>query len=224
MSYNLHNLNIVVPATQAHYDATPPDGYRIAIIRWRETAEVKKSGKKVPAPRAVLVASIPLELTRPVQLQIKLREAIDKMQDDRIRDIMQKHLDNESNLMNVQIEPSDIDESGIAAWMKEESTGGRISGDSIQAWFNATMAAHIEAKALAKGMEPTKIVQTVNGYRATFMKLASPVTPITAPVLEKLTEVLAEATADNASVMDEKIANAIIRRMPKSEDDMLADL
>lgn len=224
MSYNMHNLNIVVPATDALINAVTPEGYRMAVIRWRETAEVKKSGKKPPAPRCVLVAEIPLSITRPLQLQVKLREALDKMQDDRIRDILNKHLEENGNVLNITLRSDDINEDGIAAWMREESGNGRISGETIRAWFDERMAAYIEDAAISKGMEGVKVTQTINNYRATFMKLASPVTPIAEPVLLKLAEVMAAATEDNTVAMDEKIAAAITRRMPKSEEEMLMEI
>ena len=219
---NLHNLNIVVPATEKLLAEPVQEGFRMAVIRWRETEEVKKSGKKAPAPRAVLVPEIPLAITSPMLLKNKLREAIDKLQNDRIRAILDKHLEGEGNLLNITLDAKDVSEEGINDWLNEESTGGRLNGDSIRMWFDAEMKAVVERRAIAAGKDAKGAEQVVNSYRATYMKLASPVTPIQPSILEKLTELLLDIKQPGN--MDEKIARAIERRMPRSEAEVLMEI
>jgi len=219
---NLHNLYIVVPATEKLLAEPVQDGYRLAVIRWRETKEVKESGKKPLAPRAVLLPEIPLAISSPVLLRTKLREAIDKLQDDRVRDILEKHVADDSNLLNVRIEAEQVTEEGIASWLAEESTGGRLNGASIQLWFDESVKQIVQQRAIAAGKDAKGVEQVINGYRATYMKLASPVTPITQPILEKLTELMLEVS--QPSNMDEKIARAIERRMPRNEADVLMEI
>lgn len=220
----IHNLYVVVPYTEKLAAEVVPTGYRLAVIRWRETAEVKKSGKVPPAPRAVLVPEIPLDVTAPKLLVDSLRNAIDKLQDDRIRAILNKHLEGEGNLLNISVAAEDINEAGVAAWLAEETTGGRLSGEAIRNWFDTQMLSIVQGKAIAAGKNEREATQIVNGYRATYMKLASPMTPIQPAVLDKLTELLAHSAELGVTAMDEKIANAIIKRTPRSEDDVLMDI
>lgn len=224
MAATILNLYIVVPYLEKMATEVLPAGYRLSVIRWRETAAKSEAKQKPPAPRAVIVPEIPLVLDKPAALRNSLRAAIDKLQDDRIRDILNKHLEGEGNVLNITLRAEDIDESGIANFLAEESTGGRLSGDVIRAWFDSSIKEAIEAKLVARGADSKKVEQVTNQFRATFMKLASPVTPIPEPVLMKLTEVLAEMTADGASAVDEKIARAIEKRMPKNEEELLMEI
>lgn len=205
-------------------EATPaPTGFRWSVVRWRET---KNSQRKKHPTIAVLVPIIEVKVEKPEILQAAIERAVCEMQDNRIRTILTSMLEDDTslNLIGMQFNPSEYDEQGIAQWMETTNTGGRLSADLIKTWFaNIARPAIYDWLAEEKGDDFAK--KAAAGYEAVFTKLASPVTPILPTQLEKMAEFLAkllkEVEEDRVITM---LVNAIDKRMPKPEEDILASL
>lgn len=220
------NLLIVRPYTEkeAAEALLLNSGFRLSVIRWRETEKKLAAGEKTHATMCVLVEEIPLEITKPKLLHDALRRSLDKLQDDRIKAVCEAWLANGGQLTALRLIPEEINESGIRTWSDQETSGGRLSGDLIQQWFDSVLKDHLAAKFLANGASEDKATKACNGYAATFKKLASPATPMNVDILTKLTDAMGLVPASSKSRVDEQLASAITRRLPKDEADMLMEL
>lgn len=199
-------------------------GFRLSVIRWRETEKKLAAGEKAHATMCVLVHEIPLVIEKPKLLQEALRKSLDNLQDTRIKAVCEQWLANGGQLTALRIIPEEINESGIRAWQDSQDTGGRLSGDIIQQWFDTTLRNHLIEKFTGNGAPAQKAEQASNGYAATFKKLASPAALMSVDILAKLTDAMALVPASNRTRIDEQLLNAIDRRMPKDEAAMLMDL
>lgn len=199
-------------------------GFRLSVIRWRETTKKVAAGETTHQTMCVLVHEIPLVIEKPKLLQDALRKSLDNLQDQRIKAVCENWLATGGQLQAFRIIPEEVNERGIKEWSDEEATGGRLSGDIIQQWFDASLRDPLVAQFTSKGASQETAAKAGNGYAATFKKLASPAALMSADVLSKLTDALSLVPEANRSRIDEQLVKAIIRRMPKSDDELLLGL
>lgn len=211
-----------------HTDNSRPDNsdHRLVVISYKTPAAEKDNPHYRKQP--TLCLSIPklIVSVEPTVLAAPLTSALYDLQNQVIRDL----IDNTAATQRVGlvIPSSAISSSAITAWFAASS--GRLSGDTIDAWFTSDVADALEV-ALAKKLgitdapsteELLKLSAAVEDQRLRFKKLAGPQTRYPAPVTNGLLRTL--DTIAPASELKDKLTTRLKSFLTEQPTDLLISL
>lgn len=118
------------------------EGYRLSVITWKHTEKQaatpgyqRKPTVCVAMPRIALVVE-------PECLQAAMLEALEKLQDQAVRDCIAGAIEVESgiNIQSITIPQELGTAAGLAASASAKAATGRLSKDSLNSWFDARIA------------------------------------------------------------------------------------
>lgn len=174
-------------------------GDRLAVISYKVTKE--NNGKK-PATRSVSIPAITLQV-QPACLATALSEAFQKLQDARIRELIDEQLERDPTTASFSIPSHELTPESIAAWTGQKSNGERLTKADLDAWFTSDLEETLTL-ALARAVtgddttEPTseqlsRITGAVEQHRKLLTGLAAPRVQLPDNIREQLSRAVALA-------------------------------
>lgn len=145
---------------------------RLAVIRWKATKE--KDGSMKPARAAVCVDIPKVEVSvTPAVLATALNAAFLDLQDEFIRTkVEEAYAAGKESLFFTYDE---LSTENLANYLSAKATSGKLSGDTIAAWFTANLRDTLEEKfAAIPDVTDEQVAKAVKDYGDSFTKLASP--------------------------------------------------
>ncbi len=195
------NSMILVNTTNG---ADIPKGYVQLSANMREMKD--KQGNVIPLDPAMRYrnAIIP-ELVLPASVETRFQSVLL----EKLYAIAKAQFDNhmeESKRHATHIDPANYTLAGILAYYETDVTSGRMTKESVGAWFDGTDT--------AKFINQKDATQTAK-YRGFFMKMASPNHGINVNTCRAMLAVMQEGDLDSA--MGKGIANKLAATIEKSE-------
>ncbi len=201
-----------------------PTGFRLSEIKWRLTEEAKNKGATKRSPVCVPLPFIKL-LVEPLCLSEVVQESIENAQDAMVAAYINLQIKEHTNWnMILKTIPSEISTpDGLASLLAEERARGRLSKESITAYFDSSLLEPLLASLVSRNpeMDDTALSTAANRYKDALTVLASPraILPIKSAIaLDKVVELGTDGKVRRA--LKEKL-NSFIN--PKKEEE-LADL
>lgn len=191
-------------------------GQRLAKVSYKtdKATGVKKESKAVSIP---LISSHDVESNLAI-LMPALKEFLQCQQDAIVRKLVDAGA--------TEVHDSQLSMQAIASYAEEESTGARLTKESIGAWFDSSVADYLRvafADKLGLSNTPTademfRVETAVATYKDKFAALAGGKTSYTPDVAEKLAKVLEFASEEDS------IAAKFAVRLEKMKTVAAADL
>jgi len=125
---------------------------------------------------------------------------------------LQSHLASTANKAGQAVQADTIGVTALLAGMTAAEAAARMSKESIAAWFKEYMAPLVTAALEAKGMPEGVVVKVLEGFEATFCKLAQREASFSDAEygqLVKALELIPDVSEAAESVMTEKIATKL---------------
>lgn len=190
---------------------------RLAVIRWKATKNADGSTKDARKPVCVEVPVVPITVT-PAIIQDALRAAFLDLQDEFIRTRVEA--DYAALRENVFFTHTDFELSTLQAYLTEKAASGKLSGDTIKAWFTANLRDTLEEKfAAIPDISDAKVAAAVKEYGETFAKLASPAWSPATKLAQQLLDATMQAKADPVTTKLTTRLQGILK--PKTESLLL---
>ena len=193
-------------------------GQRLAKIRYKTTA---KQAAKFPS---VCVSVPPLADSEIMDnlpaLKVHIRAMLEQAQDGVIRSLYEAA---GGNLTSVQ--DSDISVAACIGYLNAEAEGGRLTKETIEAWFDSSLAEYVTALIAEKlgydgaltGEQEATIGKHVKGYKDMYSALAGGKTMYQPNQIASLRKVLGLVDTDElATKLDARLAGMLSK--PKMED------
>lgn len=178
-----HHLNwLATLADDAQFNITPHhdnktvrEGYRLAVIRYKETKNADGSKKPAQPARSVELPIVAISVNPP-ELRVALQEAVNELQDNVVRSHLEQLAE---GTISPQQQPhvtwSQINHAGISSWCEQNAATGKLSKEAIGAWFDAELEEPLGLAFIAAGItDETKMAAAIAAYRGTIVSLASP--------------------------------------------------
>lgn len=213
-----------------HTDNMKPDNndHRLCVLTWKAPQEGKRApawwpqGKK-PESRCVSVPRLNITI-QPACLQIAMNDAYASFQDSLIRKLVEDHITTNGNA-DLTLTDQQIDEYAVTAYQAETATGFHLSGDLIDQWFDAHLAAALVTKFVTKLTESNvpqeqqdkQINGALVGYKATFRKLSSPTASMDQTKVDQLLGAINLSPSAAKEPVGEKITAKLNKLSVKTE-------
>lgn len=195
MSSTTSTLNYLRPFQPVMYtdgmENRVMEGYRLSLITWKHTEKQaatpgyqRKPAVCVAVPRIALAVE-------PECLQAAMLEALEKLQDQAVRDCIVSAIEVESgiNMQSIVIPQELGTPAGLAASLEVKASVGRLSKSSLEAWFDARIATSLVDAVVANlpaESDPSVSVRQVEKARMAIASLASPRVVMPRKVAEQL--------------------------------------
>jgi hypothetical protein len=130
---------------------------------------------------------------------------------------LQSKLASAANKAGLQVDSVTIGIDSLLAAMQVQEAAARISKESIAAWFDASIASLVTAALTAKGLPEGTHAKILEGFKASFQRLA--ISDVSLPEAEcnQLTKALALIPEDS-EVNDEPMTEKIAARLLKASE------
>ena len=174
---------------------------RLVVVRWKQTDEMTKQGKKAPSTVCVPVPLLALSI-EPECLLAAMNDALCDIQDKAVRKYIESVILNDTSVALASIVvPSDLlTAQGLAMFASEEATSKRLSKDGIASWFDAKMKEPLEmAFASRSGVDDATLEKAIKQHREILCKLASPKDRLPEGIAKQMQKALG-VVEDNDSV------------------------
>lgn len=219
---NTHYIPFTIYPLTDSSESRLPLNHRLAEVSWRFTEEQKNKGATKRSPVCVALPFILLEV-EPICLQEVVQESIENAQDKLIASYINKMIEENTRWNMIgKLVPSELaTPRGLSALLAEERSRGRLSKESIGAYFDNYLTEVLLSKLLERntGYDDTKLAEAARRYRDAICALASPraMLPVkTATALLKVIDLGADGKVPRA--LKEKL-NAFIN--PKTEKELV---
>lgn len=193
-------------------------GQRLAKIRYKTTAKQKAKFPSVcvsvpPLADSEIMDNLPA-------LKTHIRAMLEAAQDGVIRSLYEAA---DGNLTSVQ--DSDISVIACIGYLNAEAEGGRLTKETIDAWFDSSLAEYVTALIAEKlgydgaltGEQEHTISRHVKGYKDMYSALAGGKTMYQPNQIASLRKVLGLVDTDElATKLDARLAGMLSK--PKMED------
>lgn len=150
---------------------------RLSVIRWK-TPKDKMSDTSYRKQPTLCVAIPVIEFeVEPACLVEAMKQAIEDMQDNAIRDVITTEIEAQPgmNLATILIPRELGTPSGLAAWSAKKVISGRLSTELLTQWFASTLQAPLEvALAGIEGISEVQHTKAVAQHKMLVISLASP--------------------------------------------------
>lgn len=209
MNTDITNGTTAASVTAFTGTETAPAGFRVVSLHWKS----RKATDTTPAVAkrdsvAVIVPSITVEALEPVALLEAVQDAINELQDECIRALVEKGA--------VQIPHDACNAVAVAAYAASTASSKRLNKQGIYAWFDAGLMDTVTAKvnaALSIGPNATDIqikdvIAKTEAFRAKYALLANPV-----PAINKQTAQQLLTLAQQSKVTDSAVHDSIIAKL-----------
>lgn len=196
----------------------PLSGQRLAKIRYKTTAKQKAKFPSVcvsvpPLADSEIMDNLPA-------LKVHIRAMLEQAQDGVIRSLYEAA---DGNLTSVQ--DSDISVIACIGYLNAEAEGGRLTKETIDAWFDSSLAEYVTALIAEKlgydgaltGEQEATIGKHVKGYKDMYSALAGGKTMYQPNQIASLRKVLGLVDTDElATKLDARLAGMLSK--PKMEE------
>jgi hypothetical protein len=196
---------MTVYAVMLHTDSSKPEttDQRLSVIRWKTPSKEKNNPSyKKPASRCVSIPKTTISAI-PEILSASLQLAFEDMQDEVIRDHVEKEVS--AGHENITITDDMFSPDAVAAYQTAKAVSGRLSGDSLTAWFDEYLDEPLSL-ALANVMSipsenPTaeqlsSLTKAVEQHKTIIVSLASPRAALNEKIATQLKKAVTIANDD----------------------------
>lgn len=183
------SINLLTSATAP----TAPIGHRTVVFWWKTS---KTTGKMLSPKKYshIPIVNIPGQMDDKSQLSIFIRSAFEDAQDGYLKGLIEASLDKK--------EFSDIElsfQSTMNDFFSARSSGGRLTGDMIEAWFMSDMMELLQVAVEQKigNTDTEKVAGIVIGYCDKYKKLASGAVKYPVIVAKNLLDNIGKVTVES---------------------------
>lgn len=188
------------------------DGYRLSVISWKHTEKQAAQAGYQRKPTVCVAMPCIAVAVEPECLQAAMLEALEKLQDAAIRDVVVAALEVESgiNIQAIHIPQELGTAAGLAAQAQAKAATGRLSKDSLSSWFDARIAGALVDAVVANlpdGTAPEVAVKQVEKAKLAIASLASPRVTMPRKVAEQLQKAI------NMAPRGDKVAEQLTKKL-----------
>jgi hypothetical protein len=205
------------------------EGYRLSVIRWKTpTAELKNPAYKKTPTLCVPLPALPVSVM-PVALQVAMQEAVDDIQDAAVRSFISQEIENKPgiNLVSIMVPEKLGTHEGIAEFAAAKAASGRLSKESLGAWFDAILADSLVDAIIARLPPDTEdaasvAVAQIAGARTAVVGLASPRANIPQRVAVQLLKAVCMAPKGDKTRAALEVKLGLFANPPSAEELLLS--
>lgn len=216
-----HNVTNYIVRFYTDASKTMLPNTRLAVINWKAKKDAT-TGVTTPARKSVCVdvPNVDIQVT-PTVLQVALTAAFIDIQDEFIRTSIEGW--QAAGKENMFFTYDDLSTEKLAAWYAEKATSGKLSGDTIKAWFELSLKNKLEeAFAAIPDVTDDQVIKAVADYKDSFSKLASPAWSPTTAVAKQLANAVAKA--DQSDKVTTQLASRLEKLLAPKKESLLLSL
>lgn len=200
--------------------STALSGQRLAKIGYKNTE--KNKAKYQNAFVSVPFITDDAIVDQIEQLIPHIKNMMEENQDALLKTLYEQQ---NGNLENGSVSDDDISVAAVIGYMNAESTGGRMTKESIEFWFTQNLHEPLIGRFNELGIEGDKCAQMMNAYKGMFSALSGGATVYPEDKVQNLLRALEFSQEDvGAATITGKLKNRLQKMNKKDVNDLLVNL